>query len=150
MNKAILSLNFMYSMERFATAIYRVQKGGFKEAFISQKMNFAVDNEWQHASKLKKRITELNSKPTGISVLFQMAGSTLGSISRCFGKPLALKTDLVIEKRAVKDYTYFMNTLSLDDQTKLMIKSIIADEESHIKNWQDSIKILKDKISDNL
>lgn len=59
MNKAILSLNFMYSMERFATAIYRVQKGGFKEAFISQKMSFAVNNEWQHASKLKKGLLSL-------------------------------------------------------------------------------------------
>ena len=29
MNKAMWWLNFMYSMERFATAIYRVQKGGF-------------------------------------------------------------------------------------------------------------------------
>lgn len=38
-----------------------------------------------------------------------------------------------------------MNTLALDDQTKLMIKSIIADEESHIKNWEESIEVLKVK-----
>ena len=99
MNKAMLSLNFMYSMERFATAIYRVQKGGFKEAIISQKMNYAVDNEWQHASNLKKRIIELNKTPSGLSILFQMAGSVLGALSRCFSKSLALKTDVVIEKK---------------------------------------------------
>ena len=55
------------------------------------------------------------------------------------------KTDVVIETRAVKDYSYFLRTLELDDKTKLLIKSIIADEELHIRNWQDSIKILKSK-----
>jgi hypothetical protein len=44
MNKAICSLNFMYSMERFATAIYRVQKGGFKNKAIFEKLIYAVDN----------------------------------------------------------------------------------------------------------
>ena len=117
----MLSLNFMYSMERFATAVYRSQ----------------------NASNLKKRIIELENRPAGISVFFQMAGSILGTASRCFGKPLALKTDVAIEKRAVKDYSYFHRTLKLDEQTKQLIKNIIADEEEHIKNWQDAIGVVK-------
>jgi hypothetical protein len=40
MNKAICSPNFMYSMERFATAIYRVQKGGPKNRAIFDKLNY--------------------------------------------------------------------------------------------------------------
>ena len=72
-----------------------------------------------------------------------MMGSLLGFLSRCFGKMLTLKTDVVIEKRAVKDYSYFFRTLEFDDKTKLVIKSIIADEELHIRNWQDSMKLIK-------
>jgi demethoxyubiquinone hydroxylase (CLK1/Coq7/Cat5 family) len=143
MDKAIISLNFMYSMERFATAVYRGQRGGFKEAFISEKMGFAVDNEWSHATNLKKQIIDLKKRPTGFSVLFQVAGSVVGSTSRCFGKPLALKADVAIEKRAVKDYSYFHRTLKLDEKTKQLITRIIADEEEHIRNWQDSIKVVK-------
>ena len=145
MNKTICSLKFMYSMERFATAIYQVQKGGFKNKAIFEKLSYAVDNERQHALKLRNRITELGNTPSRISFLFQVAGSMLGGLSRCFSKTLALKTDTAIEKRAVKDYGYFLRTLELDDTTKQLIKSIITDEELHIRNWQDSIKLMKSK-----
>jgi demethoxyubiquinone hydroxylase (CLK1/Coq7/Cat5 family) len=145
MNKATCSLNFMYSMERFATAIYRVQKGGFKNKAIFEKLTYAVDNEQQHALKLKSRITELGNTPSRLAFLFQIAGFLLGGLSRCLSKTLALKTDTAIEKRAVKDYGYFLRTLELDDKTKQLIKNIITDEERHIRNWQDSIKLLKSK-----
>ena len=145
MNKALCSLNFMYSMERFATAIYRVQKGGFKNKAIFEKLTYAVDNEQQHALKLKSRITELGNTPSRLAPLFQIAGGLLGGWSRCVGKKLALKIDTSIEKRAVKDYGYFLRTLELDDKTKQLIKNIITDEELHIRNWQDSIKLLKSK-----
>jgi demethoxyubiquinone hydroxylase (CLK1/Coq7/Cat5 family) len=145
MNKAMCSLNFMYSMERFATAIYRFQKRVFKETAINEKMIYAVDNESQHASNLRKQIIKLNQKPFKLAFLFQTAGTILGCLSRCFSKELALKIDVLIEKRAVKDYSYFLKTLELDDKTKVLIKNIITDEDRHIKNWQDSIKLLKSK-----
>jgi len=145
MNKAMCSLNFMYSMERFATAIYQIQKGGFNNKSVTEKLTYAVDNERQHALKISNRIIELNNTPSRLSFLFQIAGSLLGYVSRCFSKTFALKTDLAIEKRAVKDYSYFLKTLELDDTTNMLIKSIIADEELHIRNWQDSIKLLKSK-----
>jgi len=145
MNKIICSLNFMYSMERFATAIYRVQRGSFKEAKINEKMNYAVDNEWHHASNLKNRIIELNNTPSSFSFLFKIVGTLLGFLNRCSGKMFALKIDVVIEKRAVKDYSYFLRSLKLDDKTRLLMKGIIADEEQHINNWEESIEIIKGK-----
>jgi len=145
MNKAICSLNFMYSMERFATAIYRIQGGGFKEKVISERMTYAIDNERQHALSLRNRIIELNNTPSRFAFLFQMTGILLGLLSRCSGKMLALKIDGVIERKAVKDYGYFLKTLELDDKTKLLIESIIADEELHIRNWQDSVGMLRSK-----
>jgi len=132
-------------MERFATAIYRVQKGRFKNKTISEKLTYAVDNEQQHALRLRSRIIELGNTPSRLSFLFQIAGSLLGALSRCFSGTLALKTDTAIENRAVKDYGYFLRTLKLDDTTKQLIRSIITDEELHIRNWQDSIKLLKSK-----
>ena len=145
MNKAICSLNFMYSMERFATSIYRFQKSVFKQPAINEKMINAVDNEAQHASNLRKRIIALNYTPFKLAFLFQMGGTILGCVSRCFSKESALKIDVLIEKRAVKDYSDFLKTLELDDKTKVLIKNIITDEEMHIKTWHDSIKLLKSK-----
>ena len=95
--------------------------------------------------KLRNRITELGNNPSRLSFLFHIAGSLLGGLSRCFSKTLALKTDTAIENRAVKDYGYFLRTLELDETTKQLIKKIISDEELHIRNWQDSIKLLRSK-----
>ena len=145
MNKAICSLNFVYSMERFATAIYRVQRGGFKQKVVSERMDYAVDNERQHAESLKKRLIDTHHTPFPLAFLFQFAGIMLGGITKCFGKTLALKTDVAIEKRAVKDYSYFLRTSKYDSETQELIKNIIADEERHIRNWQDSIKVVKGK-----
>jgi demethoxyubiquinone hydroxylase (CLK1/Coq7/Cat5 family) len=145
LKKAICSLNFMYSMERFATAVYRVQKSGFTNKAILEKMVYAEENERQHSQKLKERIIELKHKPFILAFLFQIAGCLVGSFSRCFSKTLALKTDTVIENRAVKDYSYFLRTLEFDDKTKQMIRDIISDEELHIKNWQTSIKLIGSK-----
>ena len=143
MNKAMYALNFMYSMERFATAIYRVQKGGFNNQAIFEELSYAVDDEQQHALNLRSRIIELGSTSFILSFLFQIPGCILGVLSRCVGQTLALKIDKAIEKRAVKDYNYFLRSLELDDKTKQLIKNIIGDEEVHIRNWQDSIKLLK-------
>jgi demethoxyubiquinone hydroxylase (CLK1/Coq7/Cat5 family) len=130
-------------MERFATAIYRVQKGNSREKVIDEKITYAIDNEHEYASNLRNRIIELNKNPSPFVFLFQVAGTLLGLVSRLFSRTCTLKTDVLIEKRAVKDYSYFLN--NLDERTKLLIKSIIADEELHIKNWQDSIELIRGK-----
>jgi demethoxyubiquinone hydroxylase (CLK1/Coq7/Cat5 family) len=138
----------MYSMERFATAIYRVQKGGFKNN-IHEKLVYAVDNEQQHVFLLRERLIGMKKTPFPLAFLFQYAGILLGCISRCTGKVLALKIDVAIEKRAVKDYNYFLRTLTLDDETKVVLKKIITDEELHIRNWLDSLKVLKNMANGN-
>jgi len=142
MNKEMCSLNFMYGMERFATAIYQIQKGSFKNQTVAEKLVYAVENEQQHALNLRELIIELKRNPTRLAFLFQIAGRVMGYLSRCLGKRIALKIDVAIEKRAVKDYGYFLKTLELNEKTRLLIKNIITDEEIHIKNWQDSMKLL--------
>ena len=144
MNKAVLSLNFMYCMERFATALYRIQRGAFARTAVIDKLMFAVNNEGEHATNIRNHILKLNNTPSPFAFLFQILGVLLGLVSRCFGRIFMLKADIVIEKRAVKDYGYFLKTLKLNDNVKLMIKDIIADEELHIRNWHDAMKILKD------
>lgn len=143
MKNTIWALNFMYSMERFATAVYKVQKDAFHNKEVTEKMAFAVANEGQHVNILKTRLIEMKKTPFPLAFLFQFAGKIVGLISRCCGNILALKAGIVIEKRAVKDYGYFLGRLKLDDSTKTSIRKIITDEELHIRNWQDSIVILK-------
>jgi hypothetical protein len=74
MNKAICSLNFMYSMERFATATYKIQKGGFRNRIVVEKLTYAVDNERQHALKPFESAS-LNQHCQKYSLGYRLCGS---------------------------------------------------------------------------
>lgn len=143
MRKAICSLNFMYSMERFATEIYRTQRSAFSETGIAEKLKYAIENERQHAESLGNHIVCLKRIPTKLSILFRLAGKLMGLITRCFGKRCMLRADILIEKRAIKDYGYFIGTIHFGEDTNLLIKGIIRDEEEHVQNWEKALSLLK-------
>jgi bacterioferritin len=143
MGREINALNFMYNMERFATEIYRTQRRAFTEEEIIDKLNTATKNEQQHADALHRCITELNGTLSRLGALFQRAGGFLGFVTASFGKLFVLKADIWIEKRAIKDYGAFLRKVEVDQRSVALLKKIIADEERHVKTWENCIKILK-------
>jgi bacterioferritin len=145
MSRAISSLKFMYNMERFATQIYRTQRGAFTEKEIIERLGAAADNEQQHVDILQERILELQGTPSYFGFIFQTAGKILGTVARVPGKLFILKTDIWIEKRAIKDYRSYLNRINFDEESVALIERIIADEQRHVDIWQNSIKILEDK-----
>lgn len=143
MRRAICSLNFMYSMERFATEIYRTQRSAFSNTGIAEKIKYATENERQHAESLGNHMVGLKEIPTKFSILFRIAGKLMGPITRCFGKKFMLKADILIEKRAIRDYGYFLRTMQFGEDTNLLIKGIISDEEQHVRNWTKALSSLE-------
>jgi len=139
------SLKFMYNMERFATEIYQTQRRAFVKTEIAGKLRAATENEQQHANNLQGRILELNGNPSRLGFLFQIAGSILGLVTRSLGRLFMLKTDIWIEKRAIKDYRSFLKSVGFDEKSVGLIERIIIDEERHVDTWENSIKILKTK-----
>jgi rubrerythrin len=136
MNKAILSLNFMHCMERFATQIYITQRGAFKGRDMAQQLTDASDNERGHVQKLQARIKKLNGSVYPFGWLFQLMGVVMGLSTRLSGKINLFKADTFVETRAVKDYSNFLKTVPFDPDTVESIRTIIADEEEHIINWK--------------
>ena len=139
------SLKFMYNMERFATEIYQTQRSAFTKTEIANKLRAATENEQQHANNLQGRILELNGNPSRLGFLFQIAGRLLGLATRSLGRLFMLKTDIWIEKRAIKDYRSFLKSVGFDEKSVGLIERIIIDEERHVDTWENSIKILKNK-----
>jgi rubrerythrin len=135
-NKKLLSLNFMHCMERFATQIYRTQKGAFGGGQIDQKLIEASENESGHAEKLRAQIITLGGRVYPLGLLFQFMGVILGSVTRLSGKGNLLRADILVETRAVKDYSSFVKAVSFDSSTVELIGRIIADEERHIITWK--------------
>ena len=142
MNKAFLSLNFMHFMERFATQIYRTQRGSFKDKPAFQQLTDASDNEGTHVRKLRVCIAGLNSWVYPLGWLFQFVGLVVGLLTRLCGKRNLFRADVFVETRAVKDYNGFLKSIPFDSYTVDMIKGIIADEEVHIINWKQAMESL--------
>ena len=137
MNRALISLNFMHCMERFATQIYLTQRGVFNDdGTIAQKLLDASANEREHVDILRAQIKKLNGRVYPFGFLFKSVGIILGLITRLSGKCNLFKADTFVENRAVKDYTSFPRTVPFNTQTEEVIKGIIKEEEIHISNWQ--------------
>jgi bacterioferritin (cytochrome b1) len=130
-------------MERFATEIYRTQRSAFGETGMAERLKHATENEHQHAESLRNHIVGLKGIPSRFSILFWIAGKLIGCITRCLGKKLMLRADILIEKRAVKDYGYFRRTMHFGEDTNLLIRNIIRDEEEHVRNWEKALSLLK-------
>ncbi len=145
MATVISSLKFMYNMERFATEIYQTQRRAFAKIEIADKLRAAAENEQQHTNNLQGHILEVNGTPSRLGFLFQIAGRILGLATRSLGKLLILKTDIWVEKRAIRDYRRFLKRVEFDEKSVRLIERIIIDEERHVDTWENSIKILKTK-----
>ncbi|HEX9896887.1 MAG TPA: demethoxyubiquinone hydroxylase family protein [Dehalococcoidales bacterium] len=145
MSKVFLSLNFMHCMERFATQIYRTQKGAFNGTPIAQQLIDASENEKTHVQKCRTQIKKLNGKVYPLGWLFQFVGVILGFITRLCGKRNLFKADSFVEMRAVKDYNAFIRAIPFDKDTVELIRVMIADEEVHVINWKKNAEPLAKK-----
>ena len=143
MSSAISSLKMMYNMERLATALYKAQTRAFREEEMLNKLAAAAANEQQHVDKLKSRTTELGGSPSRVGLFFQTTGTIFGFFVTFAGRVFVLRTDVWIEKRAIRDYDNYMKRVKFDDDTVGLLQRIISDEERHVATWQDSIARIK-------
>jgi len=145
MNDTIKSLRKMHSIERFATEIYRSQLWIFSQELLVKRIKAAGDNEQEHAETLYARITALDGKKSCMSWSFKLAGKIFGFCTTLLGKRFVFKFDITVEKKAVKDYTKYLNTINFDAISREVIEKNLEDEKLHIKRWEDSLQILKGK-----
>jgi demethoxyubiquinone hydroxylase (CLK1/Coq7/Cat5 family) len=138
MDKVLLSLNFVYCMERFATQIYRTQCGLFKNTIYHKQLVDASANELEHVQKFQAQIKKLSGTVYPFGFPFKLAGILLGFGTRIMGKKALFKADSFVEKRAVTDYNSFIKNNKYDKNTVEIIRGIISDEEIHIHNWENA------------
>lgn len=146
MNEVLGALRQMHNIERFAVEIYRTQTRAFpREKRIADRLKAAMANEREHENDLQARIRELGGIPSWQGSFFQMAGMLLGFATTILGKMFLLKTDIRIEKRAVRDYEDFLRKVDFDEKSRRLIQKNVEDEKVHIRRWKDSIKMLQEQ-----
>lgn len=143
MNEVLRALRRMHDIERFAVEIYRTQIRAFSEKEIADRLKAAMANEQEHVNDLQARIGELGGSCSSLGFFFQMAGKLLGFTTTLLGKLFLLKTDIRIERRAVKDYGDFLQKVDFDEKSRGLVQKNLEDEKAHIKMWEESIEILQ-------
>jgi len=142
-NEVLRALRKMHNVERFAVEIYRTQIRAFPEKEIADRLRAAMANEQEHVNDLRARIGELGGTCSWLGFLFRMAGKLLGFSTTLLGKVFLLKTDIRIERQAVKDYGNFLQKVDFDEKSRGLIQKNLEDEEAHIKRWEESVEILQ-------
>jgi rubrerythrin len=143
MSEVLSSLKVMQRMERLATNVYKQQIPAFKGKDTAEKLDNAYENEKEHARTLAKLITVLEGRPSRIGVFFGLAGGIAGVFTLILSKKMLFKIDIYIERKAVEDYTKFVNRIKYPEDTAALLTRIINDEKRHVQTWTDSIGTLK-------
>jgi bacterioferritin len=142
--KIIHALNAVVKVEAMAVQIYRAQMWRFRgRQEIAQRLIHATANEQQHFDDLVSRVRDLGSTPSRLSPLFAVAGWIIGFLPTLAGKVPALKLDILVEERAVKDYQGFLSSVNFDDESRELMERNMADEKEHIRAWKESIELLR-------
>jgi bacterioferritin len=142
-NEVLRALRKMHNFERFAVEVYCAQIRAFPEREIADRLEAAMANEQEHVNGLQARIGELRGTCSWLGFFFQRAGRVLGFTTTLLGKIFLLKTDIWIEKRAVKDYGDSLQKVDFDEKSRSLVQKNLEDEKVHIKRWEESIEILK-------
>jgi demethoxyubiquinone hydroxylase (CLK1/Coq7/Cat5 family) len=136
MSNVIGSLNTMYNIEMAATTIYKAQTGAFRgNAAVLETFKVATANEQEHADGLKARVADLKGRGSFIGWFFALGGIMIGLATRIMGKKRVMKTNIWVEKKAVKDYSAFLERVNFDEKSAALIKKNIGDEQRHVDNW---------------
>jgi len=136
MSNVIGSLNTMYNIERAATTIYKAQAGVFRSSStVYETFKAAIANEQEHADGLKARVADLKGRGSFIGWFFALGGMMIGFTTRMMGKKRVMKTNIWVEKKAVKDYGAFLQKVNFDEKSAALIKKNIGDEQRHVNNW---------------
>jgi bacterioferritin (cytochrome b1) len=143
MTRTVAFLAHMQNFERLSVQIYRMHIPAFKEQRIIDRLKSALINEQEHVDNLGKRLAELEGTPSPLGIPFQVAGWLLGLFISIMGKSFILRSDIWIEKQAIKGYERFLERAKPDSASGSIALNNIEDEKNHIDKLWNSLIDLK-------
>ena len=137
MNKLQLlsKLNWFYSLELNQVDLYVSQSRTFKNTYIGQAFQRIAYIEQQHVDNIAEKIKELDGTPTKLGdVISPIIGSVAGKLVSLSGLQNTLKTNILIEQKAMKDYRDLIETVQTENGDEELLKILTnnhVDEDLH-------------------
>ena len=115
-----------------AQALYRGQAMVCKDAEIKNHLVQAGEEETDHLIWCKKRLEELNGKPSILNPVWYAGSFAIGAIFGSFGEKTSLGFVEETEKQVVKHLEKHLDRVSKNDtETIEILKTMRADEDEH-------------------
>jgi bacterioferritin len=133
-NLLISKLNWFYSLELNQVDLYIAQSKAFKGSYESIIFERTAEIEQGHVENIGKIIKEFGGKPTKLGWLVSpVIGRIAGKLTAFSGMENTLKANIMIERKAMKDYTDLINDIQNEygEELETVLKHNLADEDVH-------------------
>ncbi len=122
-----------------AQALYRGQAMVCKDAEIKNHLVQAGEEETDHLIWCKKRLEELNGKPSILNPVWYAGSFAIGAIFGSFGEKTSLGFVEETEKQVVKHLEKHLDKVSKNDaETIEILKTMRTDEDEHAQEAIDN------------
>jgi ubiquinone biosynthesis monooxygenase Coq7 len=122
-----------------AQALYRGQAMVCKNADIKNHLVQAGEEETDHLIWCKKRLEELNGKPSILNPVWYAGSFAIGAVFGSFGEKISLGFVEETEKQVVKHLEKHLNRVSKNDTDTIeILKTMRADEDMHAQEAIES------------
>jgi ubiquinone biosynthesis monooxygenase Coq7 len=122
-----------------AQALYRGQAMVCKNADIKNHLVQAGEEETDHLIWCKKRLEELNGKPSILNPVWYAGSFAIGAVFGSFGEKTSLGFVEETEKQVVKHLEKHLSRVSKNDADTIeILKTMRADEDMHAQEAIES------------
>ena len=122
-----------------AQALYRGQAMVCKNADIKNHLVQAGEEETDHLIWCKKRLEELNGKPSILNPVWYAGSFAIGAVFGSFGEKTSLGFVEETEKQVVKHLEKHLNRVSKNDTDTIeILKTMRSDEDMHAQEAIES------------
>ena len=130
LSEALMRVNL--AGEVAAQALYRGQAMVCKDPEIKEHLIHAGDEETDHLIWCKKRLDELDGRPSILNPIWYMGSFAIGAIFGSMGEKTSLGFVEETEKQVVKHLEKHLSKISENDvETIEILKTMRADEDEH-------------------
>lgn len=122
-----------------AQGLYQGHAAAARDAAISEQMQHAADEEYDHLAWCEQRLTELDAEPSKLSPLWYAGSFAMGSASGLFGDKWSLGFIAETERQVCDHLTSHLQRLPEEDaRSRAIVRQMRDEEQQHGENAIDA------------
>ncbi|MBF7082423.1 demethoxyubiquinone hydroxylase family protein [Desulfallas sp. Bu1-1] len=140
----IAKLNWFYSLELNQVDLYIAQAHAMEDIYLAKTFARIAAIEQQHVDNMVAEIKKRGFEPTKLGdVVSPLLGKTAGFLSGAMGPKMALKINITLEEKAMKDYKDLILRVGGDEKLFNVLWNNLIDEDLHRAWFANKLKELE-------